>query len=236
MQTLRRSSERGFADHGWLKSHHSFSFANYHDPAHMGYGNLRVINEDRIAPGSGFGTHGHQNMEIISLVISGALGHHDSLGNGQTIFPGEVQRMSAGTGVRHSEMNKASDTETHFFQIWIEPDTLGVEPGYEQKTLLPPTGAGPLQQIAAPFGKAQTGAVSIHADATLYFGRLDAGQEAQVSLADGRLAYVHVISGTVAVNGEMLMRGDAALVSRQTSIALDRADDAQVLLFDLAPA
>ena len=172
MQKLRKSGERGLADHGWQKSHHSFSFAGYHDPAHMGWGNLRVINEDRIAPGTGFGSHGHRDMEIISYVLSGELAHKDTLGNVKAILPGDVQRMSAGTGVQHSEFNHAPDATTHFLQIWIEPNVLGINPGYEQKTYPLSQKRGRLRLVASPDGA--DGSVTIHADAALYAGLLTA--------------------------------------------------------------
>ena len=236
MLTIRHSKDRGFADHGWLKSLHSFSFADYFDPAHMGFGNLRVINEDRIAPGTGFGTHGHRDMEIISVVLQGALGHKDSIGNAADILPGEVQRMSAGTGVRHSEMNRAQGQETHFFQIWIEPDRSGHTPGYEQKTLDPLASQGKLSRIAAPEGQVMTNGVSIHADASLYLGHFEAGQSAYLPLAKGRLAYVHLIDGGLEVNGVRLNGGDAALLRDEDSVRLDQASGARVMVFDLAAA
>lgn len=239
MLTLRPSSERGYADHGWLKSYHSFSFAGYFDPAHVSFGNLRVINEDRIAAGGGFGTHGHRDMEIISLVLSGALGHHDSMGNAAEILPGQVQRMSAGTGVQHSEMNRAKGQETHFFQIWIEPNQQGVRPGYEQKALDPLASQGRLALIAAPVSTdvaGATDAVSIHADARLYLGNFEPGQAAHLPIAPGRLAYVHLVKGFLTVNGVLLKEGDAALLRDELWVQLDGASQAQVLVFDLAGA
>jgi redox-sensitive bicupin YhaK (pirin superfamily) len=180
MLTLRPSAERGYADHGWLKSFHSFSFAGYHDPAHMGFGNLRVINEDRIEPGTGFGTHGHRDMEIISYVMSGSIGHKDSIGNGASIPPGDVQRMSAGSGIQHSEFNHAQNSVTHFLQIWIEPNVRGIAPGYEQKTFADLEKRGKLRLVASPDGAA--GAVTIHADARLYAGLFDGSEEARLPL------------------------------------------------------
>ena len=233
MIILRRSQERGYADHGWLKSHHSFSFAGYHDPQHMGWGNLRVINEDRIAPGTGFGTHGHRDMEIISYVLSGELAHEDSMGHVKGIPPGDVQRMSAGTGVRHSEFNHRRDQVTHFLQIWIEPDVLGVEPGYEQRRYTEADKRGRLCLIAAPDGR--DGAVRIHADARVYAGLFDAQETARLSLAPGRKAYVHLVRGRLNVNGQPLQAGDAALLADEAVLELAAGQDAEALVFDLAP-
>jgi quercetin 2,3-dioxygenase len=231
MITLRPSQERGYADHGWLKSFHSFSFASYFDPAHMGWGNLRVINEDRIAPGKGFGTHGHQDMEIVSYVMSGALAHKDSMGHVQTIQPGEVQRMSAGTGVQHSEFNHAT-TETHFLQIWILPDEQGIDPGYEQKTFSDADKQGRLCLVASPDGA--QGSVTIHANARLYAGLFDADQATSLALQAGRKAYVYLVRGSVRVNGAVLKGGDAALLSEEAAVNLSDGVDAEVLVFDLS--
>lgn len=233
MLTIRKSQDRGYADHGWLKSFHSFSFANYYDPKHMGWGNLRVINEDRIAPGTGFGTHGHRDMEIISYVMSGNLAHKDSMGNVKGIPPGDVQRMSAGTGVTHSEFNHAPNQTTHFFQIWIEPDAKGVEPGYEQKTFPANEKQGRLRLVASPDGAQDS--VAMHADARLYSGLFDGAQSAELTLAPHRKAYVQVLRGTIEVNGAALSGGDAALLDNETRIALSQGKDAEVLVFDLAP-
>jgi len=233
MLTLRKSCQRGHADHGWLKSFHSFSFADYHDPAHMGVGNLRVINEDRIAAGTGFGTHGHRNMEIISYVLDGALAHKDSMGNDGTILPGEVQRMSAGTGVRHSEFNQAAGQTTHFLQIWIIPDRAGVEPGYEQKFIDPASKRGKLALVASPDGA--EGSVSIHADARIRAGLFDGAEAADLALAPPRLTYVHVVRGSLVVNGLPLSAGDAASISGESLLTLRNASQAEVLVFDLAP-
>ncbi|UJW82165.1 pirin family protein [Hydrogenophaga sp. SL48] len=232
MMQIRRSQERGYADHGWLKSHHSFSFAGYHDPAWMGWGNLRVINEDRIAPGMGFGTHGHRDMEIISYVLQGNLAHKDSMGNVKGIPPGDVQRMSAGKGVMHSEFNHAPDQTTHFLQIWIEPNVKGIEPGYEQKTFADVDKRGQLRLVASPDGA--QGSVSIHADAALYAGLLDAEESAELALDPSRKAYVHVVRGTLDVNGQRLNTGDAALLQGETQLQLAHGEDAEVLVFDLA--
>jgi len=233
MITLRRSQERGYADHGWLKSFHSFSFADYHDPAHMGFGPLRVINEDRIAPGTGFGTHGHRDMEIISYVLEGELAHRDSMGNGSVIRPGDVQRMSAGSGVRHSEYNHATDRTTHFLQIWIEPNVAGIAPGYEEKRFSEAEKQGRLRLIASPDGA--DGSVSIHQDARLYASRLSAGQSLAAELAAGRLGYLHVVRGEVTLNGQRLAGGDAAKIRDERALAIYSQDDAEILLFDLPP-
>jgi redox-sensitive bicupin YhaK (pirin superfamily) len=232
MITLRRSAERGHADHGWLKSFHSFSFADYMDPRHMGVGNLRVINEDRIAPGTGFGTHGHRDMEIVSYVLSGALGHRDSLGNGARIVPGDVQRMSAGSGIRHSEFNVAEQAETHFLQIWLLPDTKDIAPGYEQKHFPAEAKRGRLRLVASRDGR--EGAVTVHADAAIHAGLFDGDEAAELSLAPGRLAYVHVVRGSVEVNGEALQAGDAATLRGEPIVRVSRGQDAEVLVFDLA--
>jgi redox-sensitive bicupin YhaK (pirin superfamily) len=232
MMQLHRSSERGHADHGWLKSRHSFSFADYHDPAHMGFGNLRVINEDRIAPGTGFGTHGHRDMEIVSYVLSGELAHRDNMGNGTTILPGDVQRMSAGRGVLHSEYNHAPDDVTHFLQIWLLPNVQGIAPGYEQKHFDDADKRGRLRLVASSDGR--DGSVTLHADASLYAGLIDGGEQAQLALDARRLAYVHVVRGEVSVNGTPLAAGDAAQLSGETQLTLDHGRDAEVLVFDLA--
>jgi redox-sensitive bicupin YhaK (pirin superfamily) len=232
MMTLRRADERGLADHGWLKSRHSFSFAEYYDPAHMGVGNLRVINEDRIAPGTGFGTHGHRDMEIISVVLAGALAHRDSMGSSALLRPGEVQRMSAGSGVQHSEFNGAPGEETHFLQIWIEPDRRGIPPSYEQKHFGDDARRGRLLPVATPDGR--DGSLTIHADASLAIGRFDgSAEQARHVIAPGRRAYVHVARGAITVNGTRLGAGDAAHVEREEAVTLTDGDDAEVLLFDL---
>ncbi len=233
MITLRRSEDRGQADHGWLHSFHSFSFADYHDPAHMGFGNLRVINEDRIAPGTGFGTHGHRDMEIVSYVLEGALAHRDSMGHGAAILPGEVQRMSAGSGVRHSEFNHAQDASTHFLQIWLLPHTRGIEPGYEQKAFAEADKRGRLRLVASPDGR--EGSVTIHADASIRAGLFDGEESAELALDPQRLAYVFVARGAIDVNGQRLATGDAAALSGESRLRLDRGRGAEVLVFDLAP-
>jgi len=231
MLTIRKSNERGYADHGWLKSFHSFSFAGYFDAAHMGWGNLRVINEDRIAPGTGFGTHGHRDMEIISYVLAGNLAHKDSMGNVKGIPPGDVQRMSAGRGVQHSEFNHAPNETTHFLQIWIEPNVTGIEPGYEQKTFPAAEKQGVLRLVASPDGA--QGSVLIHADARLYSGLLDGKQLASLALDAQRKGYVHVVRGELFVNGAKLEAGDAALLEHETVLTLEQAQQAEVLVFDL---
>ena len=232
MLNIRKSSERGYADHGWLKSFHSFSFANYVDPAHMGWGNLRVINEDRIAPGTGFGTHGHRDMEIISYVLSGNLAHQDSMGNVKGIPPGDVQCMSAGSGVRHSEFNHAVGEQTHFLQIWIEPNVTGIDPGYEQKTVPESAKRGRLALVAAPEAAEYT--VKIHADASLYAGLFNGAENANLALSPERKAYVFLVRGSLQVNGLALQAGDAALLQAEASLHLSHGQDAEVLVFDLA--
>ena len=230
---LRKSADRGFADHGWLKSFHSFSFAGYYDPQFMGWGNLRVVNEDRIAPGTGFGTHGHRDMEIISYVLSGNLAHKDSMGNVKGIPPGDVQRMSAGTGVQHSEFNHAPNATTHFLQIWIEPNVRSIPPSYEQKAFSTDEKNGILRLVAAP-GGAQ-GAVEIHADARMYAGCFDGEQSAQLTLEPTRKSYVQVLRGALVVNGQALKQGDALLMQDESQVVLDRGEASEVLVFDLAP-
>lgn len=237
MMQVRKSDDRGLADHGWLHSRHSFSFAEYFDPQHMGWGNLRVINEDRIAPGTGFGTHGHRDMEIISYVLSGELAHRDSMGNVKGIPPGDVQRMSAGTGVRHSEFNHAQGQTTHFLQIWIEPHTLGVAPSYEQKTVPLSAKQGQLALVAAPWDdpQAQAHTVGMHADARLYAGLFYGAQTAQLALDPARKAYVQVVRGQIQANGQALQAGDALMLAQESALHLAQAQDAEVLVFDLAP-
>jgi len=232
MLTLRKSGERGYADHGWLKSFHSFSFANYYDPRHMGFGNLRVINEDRIAPGTGFGTHGHRDMEIISYVLAGSLAHKDTLGNVKAIPPGDVQRMSAGTGVQHSEFNHASGETTHFLQIWIEPNTAGIAPSYEQRTFPDAQKRGRLRLVASPDGA--EGSVRIHADALMYAGLFDGSETFRLQLDPKRKGYVHVVRGELQVNGQRLVAGDAAMLEHEPLITLDAGKAAEVLVFDLS--
>ncbi|HQQ69364.1 MAG TPA: pirin family protein [Alicycliphilus sp.] len=232
MLTIRKSQDRGHADHGWLNSYHSFSFAGYYDPRHMGWGNLRVINEDRIAPGTGFGTHGHRDMEIISYVLSGELAHQDSMGNVKGIPPGDVQRMSAGSGVQHSEFNHAQGQITHFLQIWIEPNVRGITPGYEQITVPEAEKRGALRLVASPTGG--QGVVHIHADASLYAGLFDGAESATLALDPARKAYVHLVRGALTVNGQRLAGGDAALLDGESRLTLEGGNAAEVLVFDLA--
>jgi len=232
MIQVRRSKERGYADHGWLKSFHTLSFADYHDPEHMGFGSLRVINEDRILPGSGFGTHGHRDMEIISYVLEGALAHEDNMGNGSSIVPGDVQRMSAGKGVLHSEYNHSEDATTHFLQIWIEPNVTGIRPSYEQKHFDTASRRGRLRLIAS--GDASDGSVLIHQDASVYAALLDGKERASHALAPGRKAFVHLARGRLSVNGQPLEAGDALKASSVDEIVLENGGQAEVILFDLA--
>ena len=232
MLTLRKSQDRGWADHGWLKSYHSFSFANYYEPQHMGWGNLRVINEDRIAPGTGFGTHGHRDMEIISYVLEGNLAHKDTLGNVKGIPPGDVQRMSAGTGVQHSEFNHAPRDTTHFLQIWILPERSGIQPGYEQKHFDAASKRGQLRLVASRDGR--DGSVTVHADASMYAGLFDGTEAAELPLNQSRKTYVHLVRGQLVVNGQTLHAGDAALIEKESTLKLDHGRDAEVIVFDLA--
>jgi redox-sensitive bicupin YhaK (pirin superfamily) len=228
---LRRAQDRGHADHGWLNSWHSFSFADYYDREHVHYGALRVINEDRVQPGMGFGTHAHRDMEIVSYVLEGKLEHKDSLGTGSVIVPGDVQRMSAGTGVRHSEYNPSRDEAVHFLQIWIVPDKEGIEPSYEQKHIRAADKRGRLRLIASR--DARDDSVLLHQDAAIYAGVLDGDDTVTHVLKPGRRAYVHVALGVAHVNGERLLAGDAAMIDDEVKITIDRADSAEVLLFDL---
>jgi hypothetical protein len=233
----RASQERGYADHGWLQSYHSFSFANYYDPRFMGFGNLRVINEDWVAPAMGFGTHPHRNMEIITYVLSGNLAHKDSMGNASSIPPGDVQRMSAGTGVTHSEFNNEPQGQTHLLQIWIQPDAdkMEVQPSYEQITVPAQEKRGGLRLIAAPFDEAAAkGAVGIHADARLYAGLFDSGENCRLPLNGQRKTYVHLARGDLQVNGQSLSAGDALMMQDESVLALGQGEGAEVLVFDLA--
>jgi len=239
MVEIRPAAGRGHADHGWLNSFHSFSFGSYHDATRMGFGPLRVINDDRIAPGSGFGTHGHRDMEIISYVLSGELAHQDSMGNGRrsgapsgVIRPGDVQRMSAGRGVMHSEFNHAPSEVTHFLQIWIEPRHRGIQPGYEQKHFDADGKRGRLRLLASEDGR--DGSVTVHADAALYAGLFDGDESVQLALDPRRLAYVHVARGKLRVNGVELTQGDAAKLEGESSLKLDQGRSSEVLVFDLA--
>ena len=231
MITIRRSESRGHANHGWLDSYHSFSFADYYDPDHMHFGPLRVINEDRIAGGQGFGAHGHRDMEIVTYVLDGALSHRDSMGNGSTIRHGDVQRMSAGTGVRHSEFNASQDEQLHLLQIWILPQRAGDQPGYEEKRFDDADKRGRLRIVASPDGR--DGSVTIHSDASIYAALIDGAEQAALPLQPGRRAYVHVARGALTVNGEALAAGDAAMIAQADTVRLEQGRDAEVLLFDL---
>lgn len=234
MNQIRLASDRGHAQHGWLDSHHSFSFGSYFDPEHVEYGPLRVINEDRVQPGNGFGTHGHRDMEIISYVLAGELAHQDSLGNGSVIRPGDVQRMSAGTGVRHSEFNPSQTAPVHFLQIWIQPSQTGIAPSYEEKRFDDADKRGRLRLIASP--DAADGSVLIHQDARLYAGLFDGREAATLTLAPGRRAYVHVARGAIRANGVRLAAGDALKVASLDEVRLSDGEHAEVLVFDLPGA
>jgi hypothetical protein len=231
MHTIRRSDGRGHADHGWLQSRHSFSFADYFDPEHTEFGALRVINEDRVAPGMGFGTHGHRDMEIVSYVLSGALQHRDSMGNGSVMQAGDVQRMSAGTGVMHSEFNASRTDAVHFLQIWIQPARRGTAPGYEQKHFSAEEKRGRLRLIASPHSA--NGSLTIQQDARLYAGLFDGAEQTALPLAAGRMAYVHLVRGELVVNGSTLSSGDALMLRDAASVSLSHGRDAEVLVFDL---
>ena len=231
MNQVRLSSERGHADHGWLNSHHSFSFADYFDPQHVEFGPLRVINEDRVVPGAGFGTHGHRDMEIISYVLSGELAHKDSIGNGSVISPGDVQRMSAGSGIRHSEFNPSNASPVHFLQIWIQPQVTGIAPSYEEKRFSEADKRGVLRLIASPDGA--EGSVLIHQDVRLYAGLFEGDESATLSLKSGRRAYVHVARGSITADGVQLKQGDALKISQLETLRLQAGSDAEVLVFDL---
>jgi hypothetical protein len=232
MIAIRPADERGGADHGWLVTRHTFSFADYHDPAHMGFRALRVINEDVVRPGKGFGTHGHRDMEIVTYILSGALEHKDSLGNGSIIRPGEVQRMSAGTGIRHSEFNPSADSEVHLLQIWILPDREGIAPGYEQKAFPIAAEANRLHLVASR--DARLGSLTIHQDADIYAARLSPGGTVRTALAPGRHAWVQAARGAVLVNDVALAAGDGARISDEDEIDIKSRDGGEFLLFDLA--
>ena len=231
MLEVRRSEERGHADHGWLDSRHSFSFAGYHDPAHVEFGPLRVINEDRVAPGGGFGTHPHRDMEILTYVLSGQLGHRDSMGNGSVMRPGDVQRMSAGTGVLHSEMNASDAEPVHFLQIWIRPSSIGIAPGYEQKHFTAADKRGRLRLIASPDGAEDS--VRVHQDARVFAALLDGTEAATLEVGTRRRIYVHVVRGSISANVIVLKGGDALKLSGIDALQLAGGDNAEVLVFDL---
>src|SRR3979411_2323635 len=231
MNEIRRSNERGYADHGWLKSFHTFSFADYFDPDHVEFGPLRVINEDRVQAGAGFGTHSHRDMEIISYVLGGERAPKDSMGNGSTIRPGDVQRMSAGTGVRHSEFTPSPSEGTHFLQIWIQPKARNIEPSYEEKRFGPEEKRGRLRLIVSP--DRADGSVLIHQDARIYAGLFDGTERAHLEVAPGRRVYVHVARGTVTANGAVLNPGDALKLAGTEELVFKQGIQAEVLVFDL---
>src|ERR1700730_4125474 len=231
MNEIRRSDERGFADHGWLKSFHTFSFADYFDPEHVEFGPLRVINEDRVQAGAGFGTHSHRDMEIISYVLAGELAHQDSMGNGSTIRPGDVQLMSAGTGVRHSEFNPSPSEPVHFLQIWIQPSKTNLEPSYEEKRFASAEKRGRLRPIVSH--DQEQCSVLIHQDARIYAGLFDGDEQADLTVAKGRRIYVHVARGSLTANGAALNAGDAMRITRDAALRIERGKDAEVLVFDL---
>lgn len=231
MLTIRKANERGHADHGWLNSHHSFSFADYYDPEHMGFRTLRVINEDRVQPGRGFGTHPHRNMEIVTYVLDGGIRHKDSMGNGSVIVPGDVQRMTAGTGITHSEVNASESEQLHLLQIWLLPRSTGLTPSYEQKRFTHDDKLGRLRIVASPDGR--DGSVTLNTDASIYAGILDHGQEATLTLASERHAWVQVASGQVRMNGTLLNAGDGAALSDEPTVTLEGVDHSEVILFDL---
>ena len=232
MLSIRRATERGHANHGWLDSYHTFSFASYFDPDHMSFGSLRVLNEDRVQPGKGFGTHSHKDMEIISYVLEGALSHQDNMGNGSVISPGDVQRMSAGSGVTHSESNPSSEQAAHFLQIWVVPKVSGMRPSYEQKFFAAEDKRGQLRVIASP--DARNGSVTIHQDAIIYSTLLDGAEKVVHPLVPGRRAFVHVARGKVAANEQALSAGDALQITGETQVTLEKGENAEVLVFDLA--
>ncbi len=232
MITIRPASERGHANHGWLDSHHTFSFADYHDERHMGFRSLRVINDDRVAAGQGFGTHSHRDMEIVSYVLEGGLSHKDSMGTGSIIRPGDVQRMSAGTGVAHSEFNASKSELVHFLQIWLLPAKRGIKPGYEQKTFSAEEKQSRLRIVASPDGR--DGSVTIHTDVLLYAGLFEEGESAELPIAKGRHAWVHVARGKVRVNGRDLGAGDGAALSDEAAVRIEGVAGGEVLVFDLA--
>ena len=231
MIELRRAEDRGHAEHGWLDSWHSFSFADYHDPKHMQFRALRVINEDRVEPGQGFGAHNHRDMEIISYVLEGALAHKDSIGNGSVIHPGSVQRMSAGTGVQHSEFNASTTEPVHFLQIWFIPNVTGISPGYEEKYFDAVEKRGKLRLIASPDGA--DGSVVIHADANMFAALVDTDEKIERAIAKDRYAYVHVVRGSVSLNGTRLQAVDAASLTGESRVILDQGEKAEVLVFEL---
>lgn len=232
MYKIRRAEERGHADHGWLKSAHTFSFADYHDPQHVHFRSLRVINEDRVAPGQGFGKHSHKDMEIVTYVLDGALEHQDSLGNGEVLRPGEFQRMTAGTGLFHSEFNASQTDPVHFYQIWLLPSQKGLEPSYEQKAFPLNFAAEPLRLVASPHATA--GSLKIHADAQIFLGRFDADQTREFEVRKGRHLWIQVISGTIEVDGHPLSTSDGVAISEVQHVAIRASEPADIMLFDLS--
>ena len=232
MITIRPHDERGHADHGWLNSYHTFSFASYRDPNHMGFRSLRVMNEDRVDPGQGFGTHSHDNMEIVSYVLEGALEHKDSMGNGEVLPPGEFQRMSAGTGIQHSEFNPSVDKSVHFYQIWLIPAERDIEPSYEQKRFGEDELADTLRLVASPHG--EDNSLTIHTDARIYLGKLNPGQSVEFSLAHSRHAWLQVLRGAATLNGNSMQTGDGAAISEESTLTIVATLDAEMMLFDLA--
>ncbi len=232
MIRIRRSNERGHFDHGWLETYHTFSFAEYYDPAFNEFRALRVINEDRVAPGMGFGTHGHKNMEIVTIVLEGALEHKDSLGNGEVLRPGEFQRMSAGSGIQHSEFNPSGSEPVHLYQIWLHPEKNGVAPSYEQKAIPASEQFNALRLVASP--DARDGSLAIHQDARLYLSKLESGKSVTHAIAKGRGAWVQTLRGSVEVNGQRLDAGDGAAIENESELLLKAASSAEILLFDLA--
>lgn len=231
MMTIRPAAERGHADHGWLDSRHTFSFADYYDARHLGFRALRVINDDRVAPGQGFGAHPHRDMEIVSYVLEGALQHKDSMGTGSVIRPGDVQRMSAGTGVTHSEFNASKTEPVHFLQIWLIPARRGLPPSYEQKSFAEGAKRGALRAVASPDGR--DGSLTIHTDAVVYAGLFDAGESAELAIPPGRHAWVHVARGRVRVNGAELADGDGASLVDEAAVRVEGVSGGEILVFDL---
>ena len=232
MMTLRPSHERGHVDHGWLNAYHTFSFSSYQDPKHVHFRALRVMNEDRVAPGQGFGTHPHNDMEIVTYVLSGALEHRDSMGNGEVLRPGEFQRMSAGTGITHSEFNPSETEPVHLYQIWLFPERKGIKPSYEQKAFPVEGRKNRLQLVASP--DAEEGSLLIHQDARIFLANVEAGEQVPVSLAHGRHAWLQVLRGEVRLNNHEMRAGDGASVSEETDLTIEGGDAAEVMLFDLS--
>ena len=232
MIQVRKANERGHADHGWLNTYHTFSFSTYHDLDHMRFRSLRVMNEDFVAPGQGFGTHPHRDMEIVTYVLEGALEHKDSMGNGEVLRPGEFQRMSAGTGITHSEFNPSSEEPVHLYQIWLFPERKGIEPSYEQKRFPPEERHNRLRLVASR--EAENGSLLIHQDVRIYLASVDAGRSVEYALPPGRYAWLQVLRGRVSLNGTALGSSDGAAVSNETALSIQADDDAEIMLFDLA--